>query len=190
MAGSIQGNINQALGTLGVLAQLSPDLKQRAETKRELRSISKSEPVLEEQVNQSLKPAMSGKYKEAEATVAKENLKNLADTRKRKYELDPSKENYDNYLTALRSKATYGNMLDIKREKAMSNATSIAESKKNQRRDFMDYISKMPMLGETVGSIDARNPGFAKKIASQYTKSQRKTMMDQMDKEGKNGKSN
>ena len=190
MAGTIQGDINQALGTVGVLAQLSPDLRQRAETKRELRSISKSEPVLEEQVNQSLKPLVKGKYQEAESIVAKDNLKNLEDTRKRKYELDPSKENYDSYLSALRAKSFYGSMLDIKREKAMSNATSIAESKKNQRRNFMDYISKMPMLGETVGSIDARNPGFAKKIASQYTKSQRKTMMDRMDKEAKNGKSN
>lgn len=192
MAGSIQGNINQALGTLGVLAQLSPDLKQRAETKRELRSISKREANLEEQVNQSLKPALNGKgkYKEAESIVAKDNLKNLEDTRKRKYELDPSKENYDRYLSALRAKSVFGSLLDIKRENAMSKATSIAESKKEQRRNFMDYISKMPMLGETVGSIDARNPGFAKKIASQYSKSQRKALMDQMDKEAKNGKSN
>ena len=190
MAGTIQGNINQALGTLGVLAQLSPDLKQRAETKRELRSITKSEANLEEQVNQSLKPAVNGRYKEAESIVAKDNLKNLEDTRKRKYELDPSKENYDNYLSALRAKSVYGSLLDIKRKNAMSKATSIADSKKAQRRDFMDYLSKMPMLGETVGSIDARNPGFAKKIASQYNKNDRKRIMDQMDKEGKNGKSN
>lgn len=186
MSGTIQGNINQALGTLGVLANLSPDLRQRAENKRELRSISKSEAGLEEQLSQTLKPAMSGKYKEEESIVARENLYNLESARKRKYDLDPSKENYDSYLSAMRARSTYDQMLDSRREAAMSKATSIAQSKANQRREFMSYLAQQPTsLGGTVGDLEMP---LQRQIASQYSKSQRKAMMDRMDKEAKNGK--
>ena len=60
------------------------------------------------------------------------------------------------------------------------------EAKKTQRRNFMDYLAKQSTsLGGTIGELPKPTQ---KQIASQYSKSQRKTMMDRMDKEAKNGK--
>lgn len=218
MAGTIQGNINQALGTLGVLAQLSPQLKEHAENMAEKRKIKNEEKALKEQGEAMA--SSSSKRPEIEEDI-NNRTRELA---KRKFELNPSAETYSEYAKQIPRKLPPEDPEDIHREKmagvqdearreaeynyaykqayskemsnlemqqqAMDKMSRQTEAKKIQRRNFMDYISKMPMLGETVGSIDARNPGFAKKIASQYNKSQRKSLMDQMDKEGKNGKSN
>lgn len=73
-----------------------------------------------------------------------------------------------------------------KQQKAQTQMEVQKEAKKTQRRNFMDYLSKQPTsLGGTVG--DLPKP-LQRQIASQYNKSQRKTMMDRMDKEAKNGK--
>lgn len=74
----------------------------------------------------------------------------------------------------------------VKQEVAQKQMKQQQEAKKTQRRNFMDYISSMPTsLGGTVGQLPK---DMQKQIASTYTKSQRKTMMDRMDKEAKNGK--
>lgn len=74
----------------------------------------------------------------------------------------------------------------VKQELAQKQMKQQQEAKKTQRRNFMDYISSMPTsLGGTVGQLPK---DMQKQIASTYTKSQRKTIMDRMDKEAKNGK--
>ena len=56
-------------------------------------------------------------------------------------------------------------------------------AKKTQRRNFMSYLQKQPIAGGgTVGELPKQ---MQKQIASQYTKTQRKQLMDAMDMESK-----
>lgn len=65
-------------------------------------------------------------------------------------------------------------------DKAAQSAANAIEAKKTQKRNFMDYLKKQPTsLGGTVGELD---PQMQKQIASQYTKSQRKRLMDMADR--------
>lgn len=74
----------------------------------------------------------------------------------------------------------------VKQELAQKQMKQQQEAKKTQRRNFMDYLSKQTTsLGGTVGDLPK---DLQKQMASQYSKSQRKAMMDRMDKEAKNGK--
>ena len=67
-----------------------------------------------------------------------------------------------------------------KQSTAMDRMIKQQEAKKKQRRNFMSYLAQ-----QTVGDLSS---DVQKQIASQYNKKQRKTMMDRMDKEAKNGK--
>lgn len=67
-----------------------------------------------------------------------------------------------------------------KQSSAMDRMSRQQEAKKTQRRNFMSYLAQ-----RTVGDL---SPDVQKQIASQYNKKQRKTMMDKMDEEAKNGK--
>lgn len=72
-----------------------------------------------------------------------------------------------------------------KQEEATKKVEQVKQAKKTQRRNFMDYLKKQETsLGGTVGDLP---PAMQKQIASTYTKSQRKTMMDRMDREAGNG---
>ena len=83
------------------------------------------------------------------------------------------------------------NELLDRQKQAQKKTEQVKEAKTKQkatRRNFMiDYLSKQETsLGGTVGELPI---AMQKQIASQYTKSQRKTMMDRMDREAKtNGK--
>lgn len=69
---------------------------------------------------------------------------------------------------------------------AANSAANAIEAKKVQKRNFMDYLAKQKTsLGGTVGELPA---SMQKQIASQYSKSQRKRLMDAMDREARNGK--
>ena len=72
-----------------------------------------------------------------------------------------------------------------KQKVATKKVEEVKQAKKTQRRNFMDYLKKQETsLGGTVGELP---PAIQKQIASTYTKSQRKTMMDRMDREAGNG---
>ena len=53
------------------------------------------------------------------------------------------------------------------------------EAKKVQRRNFMDYLRKMPSMGGTVGDLPTE---MQKQIAKTYTKYERKKIMDEEDR--------
>lgn len=215
MAGSIQGDINQALGTLGALATFSPQLQEHAENMAENRKLNKRQKVLDEQIAAA---TSSGKAlrPEVEEAIDKESR----DIAKRKFELNPSKETYEEYAKHLplkslpedpedihmermagipdeaRRKAEYDHAyreaynqelsrLD-KMSQAMSRVGRQSEAKKTQKRNFMDYLAQQPTsLGGTVGELPS---DLQKQIASQYSRNERRTMMDRMDEEAKNGK--
>lgn len=68
---------------------------------------------------------------------------------------------------------------------AKQSAANEVEAKRTQKRNFIEYLKKQPTsLGGTVGDLP---PAMQKQVASQYTKSQRKRLMDLADREGKNG---
>lgn len=82
--------------------------------------------------------------------------------------------------------STTGNLLVQRQEAARKRVKQAQEAKKKQRRNFMDYLSKQETsLGGTVGDLPV---SMQKQIAKTYTKSQRRTMMDRMDMEAKDGK--
>ena len=243
MAGSIQSDINQALGTAGVLLGIS-GAPQKMQEGLNLRKRDKITTKQLENVQSSLKetgkelarvkasgdssavPGLMEKI-EAQGKEVRRLSNEDIDVKERIYQLNPNKKNYEAYMEAkslpdvilpsedpdiihrtrmdsvqdeARRKAEYNyayqqayrkelSNLEMQQQ-AMDKMSRQSEAKKEQRRNFMDYISKMPTLGETVGSIDARHPGFAKKIAAQYNEKDRKRIMNQMDKEESNGKSN
>lgn len=214
MAGTIQGNINQALGTLGALATFSPQLQDHAEKMAEKGKIKKEEKVLKEQIaaastGNALKP-------QVEEDINKRTL----DLAKRKFELNPSEETYKEYARQIPGKPikedpeiihqermedvsdlarrnaeynyayqqAYGREMSnlAAQQQAMGRMNRQKEAKKTQRRNFTTYLSQQPTsLGGTVGDLPV---SLQEQIASQYSKSQRKAMMDRMDKEAKNGK--
>lgn len=71
-------------------------------------------------------------------------------------------------------------------KRAKKSSQDEVTQKQKQRRNFAEYLAKQPTsLGGTVGDL----PKTAQKqIAAQYTKSQRKSLMDKMDREASNGK--
>ena len=71
---------------------------------------------------------------------------------------------------------------NAKAEKLKKAKAHQKEVAKSVRRNFMkDYLSKQPTsLGGTVGDLPI---DLQKQIAAQYSKSQRKAMMDKMDRE-------
>ena len=204
MAGSIQGDINQALGTLGALATFSPQLKEHAENMAENRKLDKRQKVLDEQAKiaeQDLKnkttPNANGdiiidaqtasEIQQSRREQMRQNQEQ-EDISRRRYDLKPTLENYQKWQTDAsinqNARDEYANI--EKQEKSMGRVGRLQEAKKTQKRNFMDYLSQQSTsLGGTVGELPKP---LQKQIASQYTKSQRKTMMDRMDREANNGK--
>lgn len=72
---------------------------------------------------------------------------------------------------------------------AMQSASNEQTAKKNQKRKFSEYLAKMPIsIGKETGKVGDMPPEIQKKIASTYSNSQRKKIMDAMDKGGNDGK--
>lgn len=92
---------------------------------------------------------------------------------------------------ALQKKAGFGlfgkgNELSQRQEQAQQKTKQVQEAKTKQRRNFMTYLAKQPTsLGGTVGDLPV---SMQKEIAKGYSSSQRRTMMNRMDKEANNGK--
>lgn len=69
--------------------------------------------------------------------------------------------------------------LQQRQEEQMKKVKEQQEAKKTQKRNFMSYLSKQPIAGGgTVGELPTN---IQKQIASQYSKSERKKLMDAMD---------
>lgn len=127
-------------------------------------------------------------FKEDPEMLHEERLNSIPDEARRNAEYDYNyRKAYDKELASL----NYGRQLDIRRENAMSRVGSIAEAKAKQKRNFMEYLRKQPISlgGTNSGTIGDLPKEAQRQIASQYTRGQRKTMMDRMDEEAKkNGK--
>ena len=83
--------------------------------------------------------------------------------------------------TAYKAKVAAANKLLEKQEQAAEKVKKVQQAKKTQRRNFMAYLGKMETsLGGTVAELPKN---VQHEIAKTYTRSQRKTIMDRMDRE-------
>ena len=83
--------------------------------------------------------------------------------------------------TAYKAKASAVNKLLEKQKQAADKVKQVQQAKKTQRRNFMAYLGKMETsLGGTVAELPK---SVQHEIAKTYTRSQRKTIMDRMDRE-------
>ena len=194
---NFQQAVNQTLSTAGVLAGLSGIPQRKAAEKAEIEkekaaqaALDKKEQVLAEAAD----VAGRGVQADVPGTVAYQTSQDIAKERtevaRQQFERNPSNDTYRKY-SHLRSMAygLPGLILPADEEEqsiAMDRVSRQQEAMKTQRRNFMSYLAQQSTsLGGTVGDLPMP---IQKQIASQYSKSQRKTMMDRMDKEAKNGK--
>lgn len=173
----IQNALNQALGTAGIAARLSPALEEKAKQHHEIQSGKKTIGALEE----------------AEAQAMRLDQKQAASAYEQQ-RISKAQELFGKYPYAKEAKQ-FKKMLpmswgededdDIARQaEAMQKVENKQKAQKTQKRNFMEYLGKQPTsLGGTVSQLP---PSLQQQIAKQYTSSQRKTMMDKMDKENEN----
>lgn len=186
---NIQSSFNQALGTSAILTQLSPSVKNRQE-EHELKRKSKS---LERAANEVGNDANATTEGTTAYEIAKDIDEQRADVAKKQFELNPNKKTYSNYSKLMSSSGD----IPIARlpadedaqVEAMDRMNKQKEAKGKQKRYFKDYLAKMPYTVDIFsGKVGDLSPEAQKQIASNYTKSQRKTIMDRMDREAQNGK--
>ena len=196
MAGQIQGSVNNIIGMAAAAKMLDP----RAKDKEELKNLGKQEQVLDQRSGVFLNKAKEiFSTSEEDNPLRQEQIDALrqeglqADQERekllrRRYELDPSLETFDAW-----EKQRTGNLLiqneyanAAKQREAMDRMGRQTQAKQTQRRNFKDYLAKQPTsLGGTVGDL---SPELQKQIASQYSKNERRNMMNRMDREAANGK--
>ena len=194
---NFQQSVNQALSTAGALAGLSGIPQKKAAEKAEIEKekaeqakLEEKEQVLAEQADIAGKDDRVNIPGTTQFKIFRDIAREAAEVARQQFERNPSNDTYRKY-SHLRSMAygLPGLILPADEEEqsiAMDRVSRQQETKKTQRRNFMDYLSKQTTsLGGTVGELPMP---MQKQIASQYSKSQRKTMMDRMDKEAKNGK--
>lgn len=196
---NFQGAVNETISQAGLYSSLSG----RTQDLRERLRLGKEEKILDKQIDnaaadaaKSISDAQKAKASGDSATIEEltkkakgqnEELSRLLgrnlEIQERKYQFNPSQKNYEAVMAARRAGET---SLEERQEMAMKKTSEQAEAKKKQRRNFRTYLAQQPTsLGGTVGDL---SPDLQKKIASQYSRSDRKRMMDQMDREAKNGK--
>ena len=194
---NFQQSVNQALSTAGALAGLSGIPQKKAAEKAEIEkekaaqaALDKKEQVLAEQADIAGKDDRVNIPGTTQFKIFRDIAREAAEVARQQFERNPSNDTYRKY-SHLRSMAygLPGLILPADEEEqsiAMDRVSRQQETKKTQRRNFMDYLSKQTTsLGGTVGELPMP---MQKQIASQYSKSQRRTMMNRMDKEAKNGK--
>lgn len=78
--------------------------------------------------------------------------------------------------------------LQQRQEEAIKKVKENQAAQKKQRRNFKEYLKQQPIAGG--GNVGQLPPTVINALAKQYTPSQRKKLMDTMDKEkmNKNGK--
>lgn len=194
--GVIQNAINQTLGTVGIAARLSPEY----ETKQELHKLGKQETALSVQ-QETLRPIDYDELEEGRTIGAqqyKEILEKQAEVAQRQFELNPTKESMRKAAFA-RSAAGQGPLMsfkadpeeimmeqeELRQQEAMDKVGKKQGAQLRQKRKFKDYLSKLETsLGGTVGDLPEK---LQKQILKSYSPQQRRQIMNQMDKEKKDG---
>ena len=183
--GIIQSAINQALGTAGMAARLSPGY----ETRQELYKLGKQEKFLKEQEEST--PSVSPEEYEAGKTVAAQEIKRIEGEQtkvaKRQFELKPTKDSMRKYhkLKSISSEAPLATFRNTPEDELMDKMQEVGnkqEKQSKQKRRFKNYLKNLEIAGGgTVGELPSH---VQSAIAKQYTKKERTELMDRMDKGG------
>ena len=195
---NFQQSVNQALSTAGALAGLSGIPQKKAAEKAEIEKekaaqaeLDKKEKILSEQADIAGRDDKADIPGTIQYKIYKDISRERAEVARQQFERNPSNDTYKKYsdLRSMEYKEDYRELREkfrtlhndkIQQEIAMNRMMKQQEAKKTQRRNFMSYLTQ-----QTIGDL---SPDIQKQIASQYNKKQRKTMMDRMDEEAKNGK--
>ena len=207
---NIQSNINQGLSVASMLLTMHPALRAKAEKRAELKNLGQREKVLQKQYK-----TVAGTVKDVEAgEKVPEMLKadefggskftnppdveraekiegKLADIAEKRFDIEPTSENYAEALHAEYGGVPSGlstekNQIsqfkaNLAAAKAQDNLKAKQKEKRQGRRNFKDYIASEPTsLGGSVGELD---PKIQKFIAQSYSKAEKKQIMDRKDKE-------
>ena len=193
---NFQQSVNQALSTAGALAGLSGIPQKKAAEKAEIEKekaaqaeLEKKEKILSEQAEIARMGQHINIPNKKQYEVYKDIAKERAELARQQFEKNPSNDTYKKYsdLRSIAYESPFRTLHDDEKKQstAMDRMIKQQEAKKTQRRNFMSYLAQQSTsLGVTVGDL---SPDTQKQIASQYSKSQRRTMMNRMDKEAKNG---
>ena len=188
---NFQQSVNQAFSTAGALAGLSGIPQKKAAEKAEIEkekaeqaALEKKEEIIAEQAYIASKDARVNIPGTTQFKIFRDIAKEATEIARQQFERNPSNDTYRKY-SHIRSMAYAEPFRTLhhdekKQSTAMDRMIKQQEAKKTQRRNFMSYLAQ-----QTVGDLSS---DIQKQIASQYNKKQRKTMMDRMDKEAKNGK--
>ena len=194
---NFQQSVNQALSTAGALAGLSGIPQKKAAEKAEIEkekaeqaALEKKEEIIAEQADIAGKDDRVNIPGTTQFKIFRDIAREAAEVARQQFEKNPSNDTYKRYskLRSMAYREPFRTLHDDEKKQSTSMDRMIKqqEAKKTQRRNFMSYLAQQSTsLGVTVGDL---SPDTQKQIASQYSKSQRKTMMDRMDKEAKNGK--
>ena len=194
---NFQQSVNQALSTAGALAGLSGIPQKKAAEKAEIEkekskqeALEEKEKVLSEQAHIAARAKYVNNPGSIQYKIYKDITRERAEMARQQFERNPSNKTYYKY-SALRTMAYESPFRTLhddenKQALAMDRMIKQQDAKRTQKRNFMSYLAQQSTsLGGTVGDLPMQ---LQEQIASQYSKSQRKTMMDRMDKEAKNGK--
>lgn len=191
---SIQSNINQGLSLAALLATQNPSLQEIAKKRSEIASLNKQEKAINAAIE------ATGKDIAAKEPYGEQ----LTEVKKRQFELDPTAESFKAYKGKKSERVlnTPAQPEDIAQEryeqeskqqevnqylqiyrgaetKAQETLKTKQEEKRKTRRNFLDYMKDEPTsLGSSFGELD---PALQKKIASQYSRAERKKIMDRKD---------
>lgn len=191
---SIQANINTMLSLAGILASQNPSLQAMAKKRSDIANLNKQEKAINAAI------AATGANIAAKEPYGEQ----LTEVKKKQFELDPTAESFKAYKETepRRVLTTEAEPEDIAREryeselkeqevnqylqmyrnaetKAQETLQTKQEEKRKTRRNFLDYMKNEPTsLGGTFGELD---PALQKKIASQYSRAERKKIMDRKD---------
>lgn len=185
------------IGTVGIAARLSPDYEIKQELYKSKQSMDRSK-------KQAMAiEAKTGDVTKAEADVASKIRTNILEESARRFELDPTSENLakheQNVKAAEMQKQAYEKELaspqgqtsiipadpdEIRIEQANIKAAQKSANKQTTKRNFMNYLKNIQI--QSGGKVGDLPESIQKKIAAQYSKKERKSIMDSMDKEKKN----
>lgn len=181
-----QSGINQLLGMSALFSQLPS--AQGIAADRKLASQAQALQA-QQDIIQAGPPVQEGTVK---ANISQEIGKQMTDVKKQQFERHPNAQTLNEY-TKMRS--AYGDEPiaklpadpdEIAAEKAEMNWKKKATSNIKQvqsRRNFMNYLRNEPISwGGKVGDLPIE---LQKQIASQYSKTQRRNMMNKIDRENK-----
>lgn len=197
---NFQQSVNQTIGTVGVLAGLSPTLRQKKLDRAESDKLTRQSEVADRAITQASKGIDLDEPMIAENDAYIDALQNKENIAKRLFDLNPTDESYGKYNEAFTKRQMAS--LDLqdarekwkkdtddlikKQEQAMADMESKKEAKKTLRRNFTTYLAQQPTsFGGTVGDLSS---DLQKKIAAQYDRNARRRMMNQMDREARDGK--